>query len=160
MLMTKTPAALAALTLLAVSAALPRADASDEEAVKPTHYTIAVGICGYSPVSYFESGPEPGSPAYPVVHGGVTYFLTGPEQVDLFMADPTKYLPAYGGWCAFGMAVEDHFAVDPTSYKIVDGRLMLFLKTPDVDARALWDEQGDGAAKAKADAFWNRAHGG
>ncbi|MEM1446087.1 MAG: YHS domain-containing (seleno)protein [Planctomycetota bacterium] len=160
MLTLKTTALFATLSTMIAFLTFTNVQADDDmTAEKPAHYTIPVGIHGYSPVSYFEDGPEAGSPAFPVVHDGVTYFLTDAAQVEKFEADPETYLPAYGGWCAFGMAVEDHFAIDPTNFKIVDGRLMLFLKNADVDALELWNQQGDDDATAKADAFWNQTHG-
>lgn len=148
-----------AATVVLAAGVLAVAHPTDEPP-KPSHYTIDLGIHGYSPMSYFESGPEPGSPEFAVVHEGVTYFLTDAEQVRKFSADPEKYAPAYGGWCAFGMAVEDHFPIDPESYKIVDGRLMLFLRNPEVDALELWNQQGDRPSTKKADRFWRQAHGG
>lgn len=126
----------------------------------PKHYTVALGLQGYSPVSYFEDGPEVGSPAFPVSYEGVTYFVTDAAQAKKFNNNPGRYVPAYGGWCAFGMAVEDHFVVDPSSYKIINGKLHLFLKNPDVDAKALWDKEGDAACKVKADRFWSKTQGG
>ena len=55
-----------------------------------------------------------------------------------FDRNPEKYIPAYGGWCAFGMSVSDKFPVDPTNFKIVDGRLMLFPLYGPGDYRSLY----------------------
>lgn len=114
-----------------------------------------VALDGYSPVSYFSEGrAEPGDPAFQVEHEGVIYYLTSAAQLKMFKEQPEKYVPAFGGWCAFGMSVEDKFPVDPTNFKIVDGRLLLFLKNPRVDAKALWDKSDERSLLPKADAHW------
>mgnify|MGYP002622674374 CR=1 FL=1 len=102
--------------------------------------TNPVELGGYSPVSYFEKGQaELGTPQHAVEHEGKVYHLASAEQKDTFRADPDKFLPMHGGHCAYGVSIGETFPVDPTSFKIVDGRLLLFLKNDDVDARALWD---------------------
>jgi len=119
-----------------------------------------VALAGYSPVSYFTKGyAEQGSPDFAVEHDGLTYFLTNAEQADQFKADPAKYAPAYGGWCAFGMAVSDKFPVDPTLFKIEDGRLMLFLQNADVNALELWNQGKAKELTGKADAHWQKVQG-
>ena len=119
-----------------------------------------IAIDGYSPVSYFtESKAELGSDEFAVEHHGITYLLTSEEQVEAFKADPEKYLPAYGGWCATGMAVQDKFPVDPTLFKIVDDRLMLFLRNTNVDALEIWNQGDEAEYVEKADAHWKKVAG-
>ncbi|MFG0306766.1 MAG: YHS domain-containing (seleno)protein [Phycisphaerales bacterium JB040] len=124
-------------------------------------YTITVGLSGYSPVSYLDRNrAEPGSPRFASEHDGVTYFFTSASQVRSFEADPARYLPAYGGYCAFGCSVDSKFVPDPTSFRVIDGRTHLFLKNPDVDAKRLWEEADASEVRAKADAFWSAQGGG
>ena len=115
----------------------------------------SIALEGYSPVSYFEKGaPEKGDARYAVAHGGKTYHLASPQQVQQFNANPAKFLPAYDGWCAFGCAIDKKFPVDPRNFKIVDGRLFLFLKKPDIDALEKWNEGDEREQTRKADAYW------
>ena len=99
------------LVLLLLAASLARAaePTSQPMARDVSGYNLPadhLGIQGYSPVSYFAKGKaEKGDPQYAVMYRGVTYHLTSPEQVKAFNADPAKYEPAYGGWCAYGCAV-------------------------------------------------------
>jgi YHS domain-containing protein len=117
--------------------------------------TSTIALQGFSPVSYFEKKiAEPGDPRYAATHRGQTYHLASPEQVRAFKADPEKYLPAYDGFCAFGCAIDKKFPVDPRNFKLVDGRLFLFLKNPDIDAREKWNEGDEAEQTRKADAFW------
>ena len=118
-----------------------------------------MAIDGYSPVSYFEGRAEKGDALFAVEHGGVTYHLASAAQVQAFRADPERFLPAFGGWCAFGMAVEDKFPVDPRTFAIVDGELLLFLRNPGVDALELWRAGDEAQLLTKARAHWKKVQG-
>src|SRR6266516_7443614 len=114
-----------------------------------------IAIEGYSPVSYFEKGvAEKGDPRYAVNYRGVIYHLGSAEQVKTFNADPAKYEPAYDGWCAYGAAIGKKFPIDPQRFKIVGGRLFLFLRNEKVDALDLWNQGDEADLTCKADAFW------
>src|SRR5262249_19789081 len=66
----------------------------------------APGLGGYDAVAYFTDGkPMRGSGYHVTVHDGVTYAFTSTEHKEMFEATPQKYLPAYGGYCAYGVAV-------------------------------------------------------
>ena len=91
-----------------------------------THSTP--GISGYDPVSYFTEGrPQRGSGYHVADYKGVTYAFASEEHKDLFEANPEKYTPAYGGWCAYGVAVGKKFVANPEVWKIVNGTLYLNL---------------------------------
>ena len=119
-----------------------------------------VALEGYCPVAYFAvNKPLRGKPEFASTHTGVTYHFVSADAKKLFDAEPAKYLPAFGGWCAFGMAVSDKFPVDPTQFKIVDGRLMVFLKNKNVDAKALWEKGAERELLKKAEAHWAKVSG-
>ncbi len=114
-----------------------------------------VAIEGYCPVAYFAvNKPIRGKPKFASTHNGVTYHFVSADAKKAFDAAPGKYIPAFGGWCAFGMAVSDKFPVDPTQFKIVDGRLLLFLKNKNVDAQKLWNKGDERKLLEKAEAHW------
>ncbi len=119
-----------------------------------------LAIDGYCPVAYFAvNKPLRGKKEFSSTFDDVTYHFVSADAKKTFDKNPEKYLPAYGGWCAFGMAVSDKFPVDPTNFKIVDGRLMLFLKNKNVDARALWDKGDERELVRKAEAHWKKVQG-
>src|SRR5262245_18750808 len=63
----------------------------------------AVG--GYDTVSFFsESGPVKGYKAIAFEYNGVTWLFATPANRDLFVADPVKYAPQYGGYCAWAVS--------------------------------------------------------
>ncbi len=110
---------------------------------------------GYCPVTYFVANEaRRGKPEHTSTHNGVDYHFASAGAKRTFDRNPEKYVPAYGGWCAFGMAVQNKFPIDPLNFKIVNGRLMVFLRNQKVDALAKWNEGDEQAQVIKADAHW------
>lgn len=86
-----------------------------------------LAIKGYDPVSYFmESGPKEGSGEFSFKYKEATYHFVNQTNLDTFKADPEKYVPAYGGWCAYAMGKGYTADINPETYKILDGKLLLF----------------------------------
>jgi YHS domain-containing protein len=113
---------------------------------------------GYCPVAYFAVDKAiQGSPEFASTHNDIVYHFVSAEAKAAFDANPEKFLPAFGGWCALGMAVEDKFPVDPRLFKIVDGKLLLFLRNRNVDALQLWNDGDEKALLKKAEASWAAA---
>ena len=112
---------------------------------------------GYCPVAYFAlNKPVIGKPEHASTYNGVTYYFVSSDAKRLFDATPEKYLPAYGGWCALGMVEQDKFPVDPRNFKIVHGKLLLFLKNKNVDALELWNGGNEQDNLKKANAHWRK----
>jgi YHS domain-containing protein len=81
-------------------------------------------IHGYDPVAYFTQGrPVPGNPDISAEYKGGKYIFSTAANRDAFNADPEKYAPQYGGYCAYGVAITKKFDIDPASWRIVDGKL-------------------------------------
>jgi YHS domain-containing protein len=92
--------------------------------------TDATGVVlhGYDPVAYFTEGkPVAGDEHFSADFGGGKYLFSTDANGDAFVANPAKFAPQYGGYCAFGVAMGHKFDVDPGSFKIVDGKLYLNL---------------------------------
>ncbi|MFA9213327.1 MAG: YHS domain-containing (seleno)protein [Candidatus Methylacidiphilales bacterium] len=98
--------------------------------VRKKHFNLDknnLAIQGYDPISYFEGTPQKGNALFLTFYKGVQYYFTSQAHKDLFLKTPEKYEPAYGGWCAYAMGeYGDKVEIDPTSYKIVNGKLNLF----------------------------------
>ena len=85
-----------------------------------------VGLKGYDPVAYFTRGePTPGVDQHTYRWKGVTYRFASAEDLGLFKANPEKYLPQYGGYCAYAMSLNRIADIDPSEWTIVDGKLYL-----------------------------------
>ncbi len=110
-----------------------------------------VAIRGYDAVAYFTEGaPVEGDAAFSAEHLGATWLFASADNRDLFVADPDRYAPAYGGWCAYGMALGGKVPIDPNSWKIVDGTLYLNVN-PKI--QGWWEDDIPGFI-AKADQNW------
>ena len=85
-----------------------------------------VAVKGYDVVAYFqEKMPVKGSDDHVHTHMGAKYYFSSAANRDLFKADPEKYLPQYGGYCAWAVSQGDKADIDPKAWKIVDGKLYL-----------------------------------
>ena len=106
---------------------------------------------GYDPVSYFKAGkPMRGSGYHTATYNGGAYLFANKDNKGKFVANPEKYAPQFGGYCAYGVAVGKKFYSDPNIWKIVDGKHYLNL---DKDIQKKWNEDVRGHI-AKADSNW------
>jgi YHS domain-containing protein len=110
-----------------------------------------VAIRGYDPVAYFTLGkPAVGDKQYSATFGGARYLFTSAANRDKFLADPARYSPVFGGFCAMGVALGKKLDGDPTLWRVVDGKLYLNVAKP---AQTRWLEDIPGNL-AKANATW------
>ena len=122
----------------------------------PEIYTGAyegVAINGYDPVAYFtENRPVEGSPD--IVHEwkGVKWRFSSAENRDMFAADPEKFAPQYGGYCAYAVSYGSTATTDPSAFSIVDNKLYLNYSS---GVKARWSKDIPGYI-SKADANWPR----
>ncbi len=85
-----------------------------------------VAIKGYDPVAYFIKGEAvEGSEEFTVEYEDAVWQFSSPEHRDLFLADPEKYAPAYGGYCAWAVSNGDFADIDPEQWVIHEGTLYL-----------------------------------
>lgn len=87
---------------------------------------IALG--GHDVVAYFNQYESVrGSKENAVEKDGATYYFSSSENAAAFKKNPSAYQPAYGGYCAFAMAMKGaKVPSDPQTFKIRDGKLYLF----------------------------------
>lgn len=100
--------------------------------------TAGIALHGYDPVTYFDPGqPARGSKSLSAGHDGAVYLFATRDNLKKFIREPDKYIPAYGGWCSYGVRVGRKFDVDPNAWKISDGKLYLQL---DLGTQKVWDK--------------------
>lgn len=147
-------------TLLLASSAHAQ-DVSDD--IRQKNFSLSRGdlaIGGYDPVSYWNvNGPTKGDKKLTATHKGVVYRFSNKEHQSLFLSNPSKFEPQYGGWCAWAMIDGDRTKPDPKSFKIVDDKLYLFYDGLFGDTRALWNQRIQHEAESKlietADSEWS-----
>ena len=97
-----------------------------------------VAMHGYDPVAYHrDNRPAKGSASHAATHDDVVYWFETAENREAFLQSPDTYAPAYGGWCAYGVRVGRKFDTDPDAFRIINGRLYLYL---DQGTQKVWED--------------------
>jgi len=87
-----------------------------------------IAVSGYDTVAFFTEGKAVnGSPFISAEYQGATYFFATEEHKRLFTANPAKYAPQFGGYCAYGVSLGKLFPVDIDTWQVRDGQLYLNL---------------------------------
>ena len=111
--------ALAALTLAVMS---PAAFA-DKDPVYTSVFS-SQALKGYDTVAYHTEGaPVKGEKSISHEWNGATWLFSSTENRALFIADPERYAPQYGGYCAWAVSQGYTASADPKVWKIGDGKL-------------------------------------
>ena len=113
----------------------------------------SAAIWGYDPVAYFtESRPVKGSRAFTAQYNGANWRFASAANRDAFNANPQRFAPQYGGYCAWAVSQGHTAKTDPKAWRIVDGKLYLnFDKT----VQTRWERDIPGNIR-KGDANWPR----
>ena len=114
---------LIALTTIITSLALGVAHAA-----KPVYSggRDRAAIKGYDPVAYFtENMPVKGSKEFTHESNGATWMFSSAENRDLFIANPKKYTPQFGGYCAYAISQNTTASIRPEFFTIHDDKLYL-----------------------------------
>jgi len=137
-----------AIWLVAFMLTLP----ASASAITPVYSTLLGGaIRGYDPVAYFtEKKPVEGKKAFSHKWKGATWYFSSERNRDLFRADPEKYAPQYGGYCAYAVSQGYIASIVPEAWKIVDGKLYLNFS---LGVQQTWEQDIPGYIKS-ADQKW------
>ena len=131
--------------------------AFSQEALRKKHFNLEDGIAiqGYDPVAYFTANKAiKGKKEFALYHQGATYYFSSAANKDLFKANPSKYEPQYGGWCAYAMGAKgEKVNVDPETFKIMNGKLYLFYNKFFNNTLKDWNKDEKNLCM-KADASW------
>ncbi|MBC7950141.1 MAG: YHS domain protein [Chitinophagaceae bacterium] len=115
----------------------------------------ALAIDGYDPVAYFTSNKAvQGRKDVIHNHQGITYRFARAQNRQLFIADPIRFEPQYGGWCAYAMGSSgEKVEIDPETFKIINGKLYLFYNSFFNNTLKSWNKN-EVTLKKNADANW------
>jgi YHS domain-containing protein len=110
-----------------------------------------IAIKGYDPVAYFvDKMPVAGKAEFVATHNNFDYQFASAKNRDAFVANPDKYAPQYGGYCAFGATRGYKAAIDPASFTIRDDKLYLNYSAK---VQSMWEKDIPGFIKL-ADEKW------
>ncbi len=137
-----------AVLLVAAASGFPAFAAKDSIF---TGLVSGVAVGGYDAVAYFtEKKPVRGSKDFTAKHDGVTWRFASASNRDAFVANPSRYAPQYGGYCAWAVSNGYTAKGDPNAWSVVDGKLYLnFNKS----VRRRWSQDIPGNIK-KGNANW------
>jgi YHS domain-containing protein len=112
-------------------------------AVEPVNVTAdGVAIKGYDPVAYFLEGrPVQGTREFEYTWMGAKWLFASAENRALFEADPEKYAPQYGGYCAYAVSQGKTADIEPEAWNIIGGKLYLNLNK---EVQELWSKDPRG----------------
>ena len=137
--------------VVAVAALLPPLPAHAAKAQFYTGLLSGTAAGGYDPVAYFTQGkPVKGSSSYSTKWNGVNWRFASAENLAAFKADPKRYAPQYGGYCAWAVSQGYTAKGDPRQWTVVDGKLYL---NYDAGVKQTWKQDIPGNI-AKANANW------
>ncbi|CAK1813761.1 MULTISPECIES: YHS domain-containing (seleno)protein [Vibrio] len=117
-----------------------------------TGFFSSKALDGYDTVAYFTSGkPIEGSKKFSTEYKGADWYFSSEKNLTLFVNNPEKYAPQYGGYCAWAVSAKSDFAPgDPNQWTIVDNKLYL---NYDQEIKQRW-EQDRAQHIQKADTIW------
>jgi YHS domain-containing protein len=129
------------------------------DAVRRNQFNTENGLAlsGYDPVAYHKDARAvKGSTQLTATYKGIIYRFASAANRDLFLKNPARYEPAYGGWCAYAMgATGEKVEVDPETFEVRDGRLYLFYHSLFNNTLPKW-QKDEPNLQRKADANWQR----
>lgn len=130
---------------------------ADDFRKKQFNLDDGVAIKGYDPVAYFTAGKaEKGKSAFSSSYHGVNYHFANAADLSSFQANPEKFEPRYGGWCAYAMGHDgSKVEVDPETFKIINGKLFLFYNRFFNNTLKTWN-QDESKLHTQADANWQK----
>lgn len=140
--------------LAGLTAALLLASATFSFAAEETQQNAnGVILSGHDTVAYFTANKAvQGYSGISAVHDGAIYHFSSEANRDLFNANPSKYAPQYGGFCAYGAAIGAKFPIDPTVFAVVDNKLYV---NNSANVSKLWTAKQSKAIEL-ADQKWSK----
>ena len=127
--------------------------------LRKKHFNLDEGLAlsGYDAVAYLnQSKAVKGNKNFSLTHEGVIYYFATAHNKEEFRNNPSRYEPAYGGWCAYAMGSNgEKVSVDPKTFKIVNGKLNLFYNKFFNNTLEDWNKD-ESNLKKKADMNWQK----
>ena len=115
------------------------------------------GAEGYDLIEYFNNKAVEGNSKISYSYEGVTYNFSSSKNLESFRSDPDRYLPQYGGWCAYAMGAKaDKVSINPETFEIRDGKLYLFYDAFFNNTLKSWKSEGPEKLRAQADKNWEK----
>ena len=106
---------------------------------------------GFDVVAYFSNEAKQGNKEFSTEYDGVAFYFSSQENLKTFKATPAKYIPQYGGFCAYAMGAKgSKVPVNPETFEIREGKLYLFYNRGSTNTLSLWTKEGAEKLKEKS----------
>lgn len=139
------------LTLIVLGCNLPSATINSQD---------GLALKGYDAVAYFSGEAKRGTPDLSAIFEEVLYHFSTNANLERFQESPEKFLPAYGGYCAYAMLEGDKVDINPMRFKVIQGKLYLFYDGWFGDTLRKWNqllqEKSESSLIQEADHHWER----
>ncbi|MRX38866.1 YHS domain protein [Flavobacterium sp. LC2016-23] len=132
---------------------------NDTKRISQYNVENKVAIQGYDPVAYFKQNKAiKGKNELTASYMGITYKFSSVANKELFLKNPAGFEPQYGGWCAYAMGSDgEKVAINPETFKIIDGKLYLFYNAYFNNTLKSWNKD-ESNLKAKAEVNWKKIY--
>ncbi|WP_298779692.1 YHS domain-containing (seleno)protein [uncultured Polaribacter sp.] len=124
-----------------------------------TNYNTKKGYIaeGYDVVAYFKNKAEKGKKEFSTTFDNVKFKFLSKENLAIFKKNPHKYIPQYGGFCAYAIGkTGKKVKINPETFEIRDNKLYLFYNSWGTNTLELWNKEGAEKLKEKADQNWTK----
>ncbi|OUR98307.1 hypothetical protein A9Q86_14750 [Flavobacteriales bacterium 33_180_T64] len=110
---------------------------------------------GYDVVAYFDNKAIEGKKAFTVTYDDVKFKFSSEKNFNIFKSNPKKYIPQYGGYCAYAIAINSKkIDINPTTFEIRDEKLYLFYNSWGNNTLNKWGKNNVKGLQKKADKNW------
>ena len=108
-------------------------------AADPVYAKGGLALGGFDPVAYFtDAKPVKGKAEFETTWNGARWRFASAEHRDSFQADPARYAPQFGGYCAYGVSKGHKAPTEADAWRVVDGKLYLNYNK---DVQRLWEKE-------------------
>ncbi len=125
--------------------------------IQSQDYNLSKGYIasGYDVVAYFDGKAVKGKTTHETTYNNLKFKFVSNENLEVFLKNPGKYVPQYGGFCAYAIA-ENGKKVDinPKTFEIRNDKLYLFYNSWGVNTLKKWQNNDPETLVKKADKKW------
>ena len=122
-------------------------------------YNTKKGIIanGYDVVAYFSNKAVKGTKKITTTYNGVVFHFSSAKNLATFNENPTKYMPQYGGYCAYAIGKSsEKVGINPKTFEIRNDKLYLFYNAWGTNTLKLWKQENPEKLKKQADINWKK----
>ncbi|MDO6743279.1 YHS domain-containing (seleno)protein [Tenacibaculum soleae] len=112
---------------------------------------------GYDVVAYFSNKAVKGNKKISTKYKGVSFLFSSQKNLQLFQKSPVKYIPQYGGYCAYAIGkTGKKVSINPKTFEIRNHKLYLFYNSWGTNTLKLWQQENPEKLRKQANKNWKK----